>query len=181
MLHLIPDSHKDCTLENFNWKGFDKLKEAIDEFVQGKLQKGLLLIGNPGVGKTHLMIGVYKKFREMGKFDGSELIFVPWHELVSSVRGLMEFRVIPEDGVDKILAEIPIIDDIKPTQGNVEVAVLRRVIENIYDKGKLGMLSTNAEDVEDLMQRWTLPDYWASRLFSRFDVVKVKGKDWRLK
>ena len=179
---LLPDSHENCTLENFNWEGFQNIKGEVEAFIEGKREKGLIFIGNPGVGKTHLMIGVYKKLRAVGKYHGSEVIYIQWDELVNNIRNLMyEYRVIPEVGIERALPEIPIIDDIKNVKGNIESAVLRRTIENIYDCEKIGLLSTNAENVSDLTQRWELPDYWTSRLFSRFDVVKVKGEDWRLK
>jgi DNA replication protein DnaC len=59
-LFYIPPAFHHCTLNNFEWKGQNKdLLNAIKTFVEGDI-KGFYLYGSFGVGKTHLMVALYR-------------------------------------------------------------------------------------------------------------------------
>ena len=177
----LPESHKDCTLDNFKWRSsLNGLKIVLDAFINETREKGLILIGDPGRGKTHLMIGVFKKMQERGLLLGSQLLFIEWVSLVNTVRELLANKIIPEIAIDKILPRVCIIDDIKTPKGPLEEAILKHVIEAIYEGNKFVILSTNADDIKGLTARWELTDYHTSRIFSMTDVIRVKGVDWRL-
>ena len=177
----IPESHKDCTLDNFKWRSsLSDLRLALNAFINGERDRGLILIGNPGVGKSHIMVGAFKKMQERGLLLGSQLIFLQWVDLVSTVRELLANKVTPEVAIDRILPRVCIIDDIKTPKGPLEDSILKCMIEVMYEDKKIVILSTNADGVKGLTERWQLTDYQTSRIFSITDVVRIKGKDWRI-
>jgi len=177
---FVPPSHSQCSLENFDWKGYQKIKELVDSVLEGKEGRGFVLFGDPGIGKTHLLVGLFRKFVEQGKIIGSEVMFYVWSDLVNEIVMVMQEKVIPEVVMDRlVLPEILIIDDIRPSWGRVWNDLLKRFIEKSYDRKGRIFLSTNAESVDDLVQRWQLEDYWLSRLKDLVIFVKMKGKDRR--
>jgi len=75
----VPDSHKRCTFDSFKWtEGKKGLRTALEEFAGGS-GKGMVLIGKPGIGKTHLMVATYLYAQDKYmKFPGSDIIFFDW-------------------------------------------------------------------------------------------------------
>lgn len=72
---LIPPRFADRTLENYRTDAHEGQKRALEvalEYasdIDGAIQSGrcLVLCGRPGTGKTHLAIGIAKKFIEQGR------------------------------------------------------------------------------------------------------------------
>jgi hypothetical protein len=74
-----------------------------------------------------------------------------------------------------------IVDDVRPSwTGKFAGGILRRIIESAYESGKILLMSTNAENPDDLAKVWNVEDYYLSRLAEISDIVLVKGKDHRL-
>src|SRR4051812_27699714 len=72
----LPRSHWHCHLWNFEWENCQpkSLKDRVSGFVQdtadGKAPH-LLLTGSPGIGKSHIGVGVY---RALSSALGTQLI-----------------------------------------------------------------------------------------------------------
>lgn len=177
---FVPDSHIDCTLENFDWRGKDKLRVIIDEFNSGERKKGLVFIGDPGVGKSHLMIGIFRHLIGLGKIIGCDVMYFEWSKFIQGTMDVMKWKGIPEQVVTSLNCDILLLDDIRPTWGRVWNDVLKKIVEKVYEENKIVIFSTNANSAESLSSVWSLEDYWMSRLFSVCDVIHIKGKDRRL-
>jgi len=77
--------------------------------------------------------------------------------------------------------EYLLIDDVKPeSTGSFWQQMLELVIESAYNSTTKIILSTNADDNEELITRWNLSDYHVSRLGSLTDIIVLKGKDKRV-
>jgi len=176
---LVPDSHRDKTLEDFDWQQLKPLKLRILSYLDESSPKGMIFIGDPGVGKTHLMIGIFKKLLDEGRLLGSEVLYIEWFELIRQQRLLINQKA-DADIMVRDLPHLFLIDDIKPDDTKLWHNTLQRVIEETYSEQKSGILSTNADNLEQLIERWELQDYYVSRLLSCFDIIKIKGKDWRI-
>lgn len=62
----LPQSHWHCQLTNFEWDGIRpvQLPEVIDSFLDD-IEQGenphLILTGPPGIGKSHLSVGIFRR------------------------------------------------------------------------------------------------------------------------
>lgn len=179
---FIPESHENCSLANFDWTGKLPLKAMVDDLLLGNRQKGLILIGNPGVGKSHILIAIFRELLEKGKILGSDVLYLEFMKFVNESMDLCKIGgLLPENVVDQIPAKIMLIDDVRPHwSGKFAGGILRRMIESAYENGKILLMSTNAENPDDLVKVWNIEDYYMSRLSELSDIVLVKGKDHRL-
>jgi len=179
---FVPDSHENCTLANFDWAGKAALKVLVEEVVSGKSKKGFILIGNPGVGKSHILVAIFRELLEKGKVLGSDILFLEFCKFVTESMDMCKIDgLLPENVVDQIPAKIMIIDDVRPHwSGKFAGGILRRMIESAYENGKILIMSTNAENPDDLVKVWNIEDYYASRLAEIATICLVKGKDWRV-
>lgn len=62
----LPRSHWHCQLENFEWSAVRprSLEDAVSSFVDEVLAGGdphMILHGDPGIGKSHLGVGIYRR------------------------------------------------------------------------------------------------------------------------
>lgn len=177
---FVPESHVNCTLTFFDWEKKEALREMVSGIVDGKRQKGMALIGDPGVGKTHLMVGMFKEMLSRGAMLGKDVLFLSWSEFIQDLFDSMAVGVSPESILERVTVGVLLIDDIRPMGGKMWQDILRKLIEKLYDTEGLAVLSTNANSIEDLVKAWQLEDYWLSRLLARFEIVLVRGKDRRI-
>ncbi|NLB37588.1 MAG: ATP-binding protein [Clostridiales bacterium] len=139
----------------------------------------LLIVGNPGLGKTFLCNSIAKDMLEQGK----SVIYQVSSELIDLVRE-SKFSFDNEENNTSILNEIYncdllIIDDLGtelPTQFS------SLVIYNILNKRLLNnkklIISTNL-NTDEIMKSYSERIY--SRLFGDFNMFKFYGEDIRLK
>jgi len=178
---FVPDSHINCSLENFDWTGKVQLKTMVEEVVSAQRKKGLILIGNPGVGKSHLMVSIFRKLVDEGMNLGSDILYLEFTKFVAECMDFCKNGLLPENVVDQIPAKVLLVDDVRPHwSGKFAGGILRRFIEGAYENGKILLMSTNAENADDLAKVWNIEDYYMSRLGEIATIVLVKGKDHRL-
>lgn len=177
---FVPESHLACTLSSFDWEKKEQLKDLLQGIVDGTRKKGLLLIGDPGVGKTHLMVATFKAMLDQGAVLGQDVLFLQWSQFIQEMHVALQMSLIPEHILARLVAKVLFVDDIHQVGGRVWNDLLKKLIEQVYDSERLAVLSTNANTPEELVRVWNLEDYWYSRLVARFDIVHVKGKDRRL-
>ena len=183
------------------------LKEAlirsrtfIKEFIQmkGQYSQGLIFMGDPGLGKTHLAVSI---IRELILKHGVECKFVDFFELLRDIRhgygeDISEGKFInPYVGV-KVL----VVDELaKGRNTDWELTILDHFISTRYnDDDKVTLVTTNFKDKLDngidqednkkagafsASTRYTLEDKIGPRIFSRLmemcKKVYLQGKDFR--
>lgn len=62
VLHLFPE-HFHCQLDNFDWSKQPRAVPVVEEFIGSAMQgeaPHLWLLGDPGTGKTHIGVGLYR-------------------------------------------------------------------------------------------------------------------------
>jgi DNA replication protein DnaC len=167
---------------------------TVNEFANGKLKEpGLLLMGDPGSGKTHLAVGALKILLSTGH-DG---LFYNYQELLNNI--IASYK--PEAGSgareayrEAMDAEILLLDDLGANRVTEWVQdTITAVITHRYDNRKPLIATTNLPDVEagyvrakrsqDIAvdYRRTLADHIGerarSRLFEMCRVVKMPPVD----
>lgn len=177
---FVPDSHYVCELSNFDWEQKEPLRLMVDELLLGKRKKGLVLIGDPGVGKTHLIVGMFKEALRKDMLLGKDVMFRKWSDLVQDMQLSITQNLFPERVLESSIASLFLLDDVRPVGGKLWNDVLKKVIELVYERELVGVLSTNANSVDDLVRLWQLEDYYLSRLLGCFDIVLVRGRDRRV-
>jgi DNA replication protein DnaC len=201
----IPPLYRDCTLGNFNIESHkpqdrEQLFRArticqrwVDDFVQpdGRFaERGLLLIGRPGVGKSHLAAGVLRTLVERYRVRG---LFVDFTTLVHDIqstfdRGSEESKADVLDPVTE--AEILVLDELgaqKPTPWVNDTLYL--IMNGRYMRRLPTVFTTNfrLEGSDAVAERREAPEALAaripallvSRLYQMTRPVVIEAEDFR--
>jgi len=160
-----------------------RLKDYInlEEYKNGK---GFFLVGNPGVGKTHLAVGLLKelflKKNIVGLFyDTRALLF----KLRASFDGSESSREILEEVVN---TPVLVLDDLGSERlSDWARDILHYIIINRYNDLKpliitsnMELKSKNEDELEESLEE-RMGSAIASRLSEICEILPVKGKDMR--
>jgi len=183
----IPRRYLHCELTNFETHtdsqrtAHRKALKLVDEFPVA--DRGLLLFGEAGVGKTHLAVAVLK---EIVRRKGGRAIFYETRELLKLVRDTYSTRAeLSElDVLQPVLeAELLVLDDLGAEKKSEWVEeTLGLVVNTRYSERRLTVFTTNLSDLEN-----TEPTSFAfqlglrtrSRLKEMCDWVCMEGVDTR--
>jgi DNA replication protein DnaC len=186
----IPPRYKKCDLDNFR-TDTDSLIQAvqacrafINEFPV--VQKGLLFIGVPGVGKTHLAVAVLK---EAIRKTGAAGLFFPVPELLKMIRDTYnpvvrttEFEVIRP----VVEAELLVLDDLGAEKTSEWVEETMNLIVNTrYNERRPTIFTTNYldRDADEKSSAEVLFERVGHRIHSRLhemcQFVPMTGVDYR--
>jgi DNA replication protein DnaC len=202
--------YKDATLESFKPQNPAQIlaRERAQDFtlMYPAVNRGYTFVGPVGTGKTHLVIGI---FRKLTLEKGVPCRFVDYSHLVKDLRRSYEtgegesVHVVPLFNVEVLL-----IDELgRGRRTEWELTVLDDLISRRYNAGKITLCTTNFEVVEDrgtavrkvlnaahearLKRSATahafqsLQDRMDVRIFSRLsemcEFVEVPGEDYRLR
>jgi len=203
----VPARYRACRLNNFHPGRQDSLVEAlavarryVEDFVVARTgtfsETGLLLIGNPGVGKTHLAAAVLQELIERysawGRFcDFSSLV----HEIQSTFDGAADLS--KHEVLDPVMhCEVLVLDELgalKPTAWVGDVLYL--IINARYSRRLPTIFTTNyrlepaarranldrAQDSfpsQDLLSA-RVPAMIVSRLYEMTRPVLLEAEDFR--
>jgi DNA replication protein DnaC len=208
----IPKRYELCELSNFDFDG-ERLHLAparmaacrfVEEYPFDKT--GLLLVGNAGLGKTHLAVGIAKALiRE----KGIECVFYDYADLLKQIQDSYNPSVkATELGLLRPVfeTEILVLDDlgsVKPTEWRWDT--IRLIINSRYNDSRTTIITTNFADepaaglvypyalkrsesfstAQAAAREETLGDRIGERMRSRLHemcrVVEMKGDDFRKK
>lgn len=203
-----------------SWFAFDPQemtqKTALsrsESFVKdfGKSNKGLVFMGGPGVGKTHLAVSIIKA---LSMEKGIDCKFVDFFQLLSDIRygfseGMSEQALINP----YVKSHVLVIDELaKGRNTEWELTILDQIISQRYnDADKVTIFTTNylngpeeenpgnsktrsteshvdtnsMEHLKNLRGKETLQEKIGSRIYSRLvevcDFILIEGPDYRQK
>lgn len=209
----IPGKFWQASAENFEIAGKNpslktaksRAKDFAKDFEQSHPKKGLLFMGAPGLGKTHLAVGIIK---QLVMDQGIDCKFVDFFQLLADIRhgyseNISEMALI----APYVKSQVLVIDELaKGRNTEWELTVLDQIISTRYNSGdKVTIFTTNyltelphkkGEDnlvqVDSGNQKFvdsltceTLQEKIGSRIYSRLsdmcDFVFMQGQDHRQK
>jgi DNA replication protein DnaC len=171
----IPKRYSQCTLATFKEKSpllklvKNDIQKFIDLWPHTEKGKGLLLVGECGVGKTHLAAAVLIELIAADK--PGKMLFSNFQDLIQEIQASFDSDHMP--GKAEILqplldADLLVIDELgsqKPTTWVQDI--LYYVINTRYNEEKTTIFTTNYFDTTDASKRESLADRIGTRLRSR--------------
>jgi DNA replication protein DnaC len=207
----IPRRYRDCGFDNFETTHtvgestkflFDARRRAsrfVEDYpVSGhEVEKGLLFLGRPGVGKTHLAVAVLKQLMIQKSVDG---LFCAYQELLQRIRDSYDPVSLSTEAevLRPILhTDVVVIDDLGANRVSDWVEdTITYILNHRYNEKKATILTSNLEDLASDADRSnersaggkyrladTLTDRIGvrvrSRLYEMCDVVTIVAEDFR--
>ncbi len=153
-------------------------------------QKGLILTGPVGVGKTYIVTAIAKGLAE----KGVSVRFVDFFQLTSQIKGAYSESKSEKKLIDPLIAvDVLVIDELgKGRNTDFEATVLDQLIVGRYNENKILVASTNLsikphipdkEDDNSFHYLGSLEHRVGPRIFSRLvetsTFVEIDGDDFR--
>lgn len=178
----LPRSHWHCQLDNFAWPRVRPvgLREHIERFLAQVEEGGsphLVLLGPPGVGKTHLGVAAYRwAVVRVGTLLATWVNVPAFCERVKA-----GYAHDPDPFPDyQAATRLVVMDDLFGRELTAHEAghIVYRMLDVAYQNGA-ALLVTMNQTLTDLEAR--LPPHERSRLLSQPTVIAMSAeRDWRL-
>jgi DNA replication protein DnaC len=184
----IPRRYEHCTLENLRAYN-ESLRDAVDagkRFLRAfpVVDRGLLLLGHAGVGKTHIAVGI---LREAIRTTGVRGLFYDTRELLKTIRSSYDPVVrSSETGIIKPVmeAELLVLDDLgaeRPTDWVEEMMNL--IVNTRYNEKRITLFTSNYADIPEIENPNSLLCRIGFRMRSRLQemctTIEIDAADFR--
>jgi DNA replication protein DnaC len=190
----IPKRYQHCTLSNFSAynesleRAVEKARVVADGFRQERTReqvgRGLLLEGQPGVGKTHLAVAVLKQIIATTAARG---VFYDTRDLLRVIRSTYDpsIRTTEFDVLRPVMtADVLVLDDLGAEKTSEWVDETMNLIVNTrYSERRLTIFTSNYMDIPDdtdpnsLLFR--IGFRMRSRLHEMCEFIEMDGADYR--
>ena len=183
----IPRRYENCHFHNY--RAMNPSQERAFKFASKltmdypAVERGLLLMGSVGIGKTHLAISILKGLTERGfscRFYEFGALLKEIQNSYNPVSQISEWKVLQPIFDTEIL----VLDEIgasKPTDWVRDT--MANIINTRYNDRKLTIFTTNYLDDRKADREETLEDRIGvrlrSRLFEMCKTVQIEGHDFR--
>jgi DNA replication protein DnaC len=187
----IPRRYSECSLHNYypvkgngtQLRAFNYAFRLVREYPA--VDRGLLLMGTCGVGKTHLSVAILRGLVE----KGIACLFYEFGALLKEIQN--SYNPVSQTSEFKVLApvyeaEVLVLDELgasKPTDWVRDT--MMQIINTRYNDRKLTIFTTNYLDGRRTERDETLEDRIGVRLRSRLyemcKTVQIEGEDYRKK
>jgi DNA replication protein DnaC len=191
----IPPRYADCELANFLDVPAEKIelaKIAATKFAEDYPMPhptGLLFMGPPGVGKTHLAVGIMKQLIRQKSIP---CLFCTFPELLKHIQN--SYNPVSQTSELALLApvleiEVLVLDELGAQNPSPWVRdMVAYVLNHRYNENKVTIITTNYFDPEEgkeprpgitdsLVDR--IGNRMRSRLFEMCKTIKMDGNDYR--
>lgn len=163
----------DKTLENFVWNEENRhLREFFYELVGRDVwERGVGLVGDVGVGKTHLLSALYKNRVWVSVFYGGGVpIWMSFFDLVAEYR---ENKRVVKELLE--MYDVVFVDDIWSVGASVEEKnLVRELVLRCYDGGKVLCYTANWS-----YEKWDIDERVKDRLREMCIEVELVGSSFR--
>lgn len=185
----IPSRYRHCTLESFHiWNDEDptlgRALRAVQEFVDlyPASEKGLLLMGTVGTGKTHLAVAA---LQELISNKGVKGRFADFTSLTLEIQMTFEGSGSKRDLLQPLIAaDVLVLDELGAGKVTPWVMdLLYYLVNSRYVEDRLTIFTTNYSDFPRTKDQETLTDRVSprirSRLFEMCRRLELRGGDYR--
>lgn len=170
--------------DNSHYAALTYAKESfVDKF---PFNRGFILMGPSGVGKTHLAIGT---IAELTLKKGVKCMFKDFFFLLNELKKAYSDGVAENDIINPLVeTEVLVIDELGKGKSNEwELNILDQLISKRYNSSKKTLITTNfiSRDMIPKDRRTTeiledrVGERIASRLFEMCELYLLEGRDYR--
>jgi DNA replication protein DnaC len=184
----IPKRYLHCTLDNFSAynesleHAVAKARRVTEAFPVNT--RGLLLEGQPGVGKTHLAVAVLKQVIQASRARG---LFYDTRDLLRIIRSTYDpsIRTTELEILRPVMtADLLVLDDLGAEKTSEWVEETMNLIVNTrYNEKRLTIFTSNYQDIPDDTEPnsllFRIGHRMRSRLHEMCEFVQMDGADYR--